>query len=87
MPESLDSYGLTGAVTALVAWAAPNAEQVQADVARLLAATTPQARSQDEAALDDALLKLNAERALVDRPVSDAIKALALRASPPRLPG
>ena len=87
VPESLDSFGLVGAVTALVAWAAPNAEQVQADVARLLAATTPQARSQDEAALNDALRKLNAERALVDHPVNGAIKTLALRSSPPRLPG
>ncbi|HUA42911.1 MAG TPA: hypothetical protein VMA32_15150 [Streptosporangiaceae bacterium] len=87
VPESLDSFGLVGAVSALVAWAAPNAEQVQADVARLLAASTPQARSQDEAALNDALRKLNAKRALVDHPVNGAIKTLALRSSPPRLPG
>jgi hypothetical protein len=87
VPESLDSFGLTGAVTALVAWAAPHAEQVQADVAQLLAATTPQARSRDQAALNDALRKLNAERALVDVPVKGALRTLALRSAPPRLPG
>ena len=46
VPESLDGFGLVAAVTALVAWAAPDAEQVQTDVAQVLAATTPAARSQ-----------------------------------------
>jgi hypothetical protein len=86
VPESLDSFGLVNAVTALVAWAAPNAEQVQTDVATVLAAKTPQARSQGEAALDAALKKLDAERILVERPVTSAIKALAMRAAPPPLP-
>jgi hypothetical protein len=87
VPESLYSFGLTGAVTALVAWAAPNAGQVQSDVARVLAATTPQARSQDEAALTAALRKLDAQRVLVDGPVNSAISSLAMHSSPPRLPG
>ena len=87
VPESLDSFGLVGAVTALVAWAAPNAEQVQSDVAQVLAATTPQARSRDEAALGEALTKLDAERVKVEGPVSSAIKTLAVRSAPPRLPG
>lgn len=87
VPESLDSFGLVNAVTALVAWAAPNAEQVQSDVAQVLSATTPQARSQGETALSAALRKLDAERVLVERPVNSAIKTLAMRSSAPRLPG
>jgi len=87
VPQSLDSFGLASAVTALVAWAAPNAQQVQSDVAQVLAATTPQARSRSEAALGQALSKLNAQRALVDAPVSTAIRSLAMHSSPPRLPG
>jgi hypothetical protein len=87
VPESLYSFGLVKAVTALVTWAAPNAEQVQTDVARVLSARTPQARSQDETELSAALRKLDAERALVDRPVNGAIKALGMRSSAPRLPG
>jgi hypothetical protein len=87
VPESLDSFGLVNAVTALVAWAVPNAEQVQSDVAQVLSATTLQARSQDQTALSTALRKLDAERALVERPVNSAIKTLALRSAGPRLPG
>jgi hypothetical protein len=87
VPESLDSFGLAGAVTALVAWAVPNAEQVQTDVAQVLTATTAQARSQDETALSAALRKLDAERVLVERPVNNAIKTLAVRSAGPRLPG
>jgi hypothetical protein len=87
VPESLDSFGLVNAVTALVAWAVPNAEQVQNDVAQVLSATTPQARSQDETALSAALRKLDAERVLVVRPVNSAIKTLAIHSSAPRLPG
>jgi hypothetical protein len=87
VPQSLDSFGLVNAVTALVAWAAPNAEQVQTDVARVLSATTAAARSRNEAALSQALIKLDAERALVEAPVNSAIKSLAMRSFPPRLPG
>jgi uncharacterized protein YgbK (DUF1537 family) len=86
VPQSLDSFGLVNAVTALVAWAAPNAEQVQSDVALVLAARTPQARSQDEAVLGAALRKLDAERVLVDRPINSAIRTLAMHSSAPRLP-
>ncbi len=74
-------------MTALVAWAAPNAEQVQSDVAQVLSATTPQARSQAQAALGAALKKLDAERVLADGPVNSAIRTLAMRSSAPRLPG
>jgi hypothetical protein len=87
VPESLDSFGLSGAVTSLIAWAAPNAEQVQTDVARELAATTPAARSAAQITLNRALAALDAERSKVDGPLAAAIRALAMHAAPPRLPG
>jgi hypothetical protein len=87
VPESLDSFGLVNAVSALVSWAAPDAEQVQADVAQVLSAATPEARGQDQAALSRALSKLDAERSLVEAPMRHAITALAVHMAPPRLPG
>ena len=87
VPESLDSFGLPSAVTSLVAWAAPNAEQVQTDVARVLAATTPAARTAAQTALNRALAALDAERSKVDGPINSAIRTLAMHASGPRLPG
>jgi hypothetical protein len=87
VPESLDSFGLASVVTGLVQWAAPDAERVQTDVAAILQARTPQARSQAETKLDSDLARLNAERAKVDSPMDKAIKALAMHASPPKLAG
>jgi hypothetical protein len=87
VPESLDSFGLVGAVTDVVAWAAPDAERVQTDVARLLSSTTPEARSQAQAILTHDLSTLNAERAAIDGPIAKAIKALSMHAAPPRLAG
>lgn len=85
--ESLDSFGLAAAVNNLVDWAAPHAEAVQNDVAAVLAAKTPLARSQAEASLSTALAALNAKRAAIDAPINKAIKALGMKASPPSLPG
>ncbi|HUC22423.1 MAG TPA: hypothetical protein VMA73_06915 [Streptosporangiaceae bacterium] len=87
VPESIDGFGLVGAVTDLVTWAAPDAERVQTDVAQLLSSTTPQARSNAEAALSRDLSTLNAERAKIDAPIATAIKSLRMHASPPRLAG
>lgn len=87
VPESLDSFGLKSAVTSLIDWAAPNAEQVQTDVAQVLTATTPQARDQAQAALSKALTALDRERVKADGPMTAAIRALAMHASAPRLPG
>jgi hypothetical protein len=85
VPESLDSFGLVSVVRHLVAWAAPDAQRVQTDVARILSAATPQARSNAQADLSRDLSTLNAERAAIDAPIAKAIKALRLHASPPRL--
>jgi hypothetical protein len=87
VPESLDGFGLVSVVSGLVTWAAPDAERVQTDVAQLLSASTPQARSSAQATLSRDLSTLNAERAAVDAPIAKAIKALRMHAAPPRLAG
>jgi hypothetical protein len=86
-PESLDSYHLDGVITGLVAWAAPDAEQVQTDVAAVLAARGHQAKGRAELALQQALTKLDGRRATADSVMVAAIRSLAARAAPPRLPG
>ena len=87
VPQSLYSFGLIDAVSGLVTWAAPDAQRVQDDVAAVLGATTPQAKTQAQSALSRDLAALDAERAKVNGPIGKAIKALALKATPPRLPG
>ena len=61
--ESLASFRLNRAVTGLVTWAAPDAIDVQADVARVLRAPDAQAKATDMAALHQALRRLDAQRA------------------------
>jgi hypothetical protein len=87
VPQSLSSFGLAGAVTGLVTWAAPDAQRVQNDVAEVLGASTSQAKSQAQARLSHDLAALDAQRAKVDAPINKAIKTLALAATPPNLPG
>ena len=87
VPESLASFRLPAVVTGLVNWAAPLAEQVQTDVANLLSAKTPQAKAAAQSALARAITALDAQRARIDSALNTAIKALDMRASPPRLPG
>ncbi len=85
--QSLDSFGLPAAVSALVGWAAPDAENVQTDVANVLSAQTPQAKSHAQAQLNRDLAILNAQRAKADAPITKAIRSLAMHAAPPKLPG
>ena len=87
VPESLDSYHLAGVVTGLVNWAAPDAEQVQEAVARVLAAPDSAARARASAALGHDLAKLDAQRSAVDKVMNAAISALHPGAAAPRLPG
>jgi hypothetical protein len=87
VPESLDGFGLVRVISGIVTWAAPDAERVQTDVARVLAGTTPQARRTAQLTLSRDLRALNAERAAIDDPIAKAIKALAMHTSPPRLAG
>lgn len=85
--ESLASFHLASVVQGLVTWATPDAVNVQTDVANVLAARTPQARSQATAALNKALRTLNAQRASVDAVIQHAITSTSAHASPPALPG
>jgi len=87
VPESLASFHLQAAVSGLIAWAAPDAEQVQSDVAAVLAAPGPAARAASRAALARALRRLDAQRSAADQPIRAALAALAVRAALPRLPG
>jgi len=85
--ESLASFRLDRVVTGLIAWAAPDAQRVQTDIAAVLSARTGAARQAATAALDRALHVLDAQRASVDRIIRSASTALSARASPPLLPG
>ncbi len=85
--ESLYSFRLSAAVTALVDWAAPDAERVQTDVATVLSTPGPQARSQAEATLTAALAALDAKRTQINAIVDKARTSLAVREPGPQLPG
>jgi hypothetical protein len=85
--ESLASFRLQRVVTGLMDWAAPDAQQVQADAAEVLAARSPPARSRAAAALRRAMIRLDAQRAAVDSVISSASAALGTRVAPPPLPG
>jgi hypothetical protein len=87
VPQSLDSFGLIGAVSNLVDWAAPGAEQVMTDIAQVLSASTPQARSSAEANLSAGLAALNAKRQAIEVPINKAIKVLAIHSARFTLPG
>jgi hypothetical protein len=87
VPESLASFRLKSAVTNLVAWAVPGAEQVEIDIAHVLSANSAQAAGAAQATLTRDLAALDAQRSKVDAPITKAIRALAMKASPPRLPG
>ena len=85
--ESLASFRLNRAVTGLVTWAAPDAIDVQADVARVLRAPDAQAKATDMAALHQALRRLDAQRAAVYAIIKAASTSLSAHATPPSLPG
>ena len=86
-PESLYSFRLASAVTALVDWAAPDAERVQTDVASVLSARTTAARGQAQARLTTDLAALDQKRAQIDAIINKARTSLAVRDPGPRLPG
>jgi hypothetical protein len=86
-PESLASYRLQAAITALIDWAAPRAEQATADVATILSDRGKPAEAADRAALRQALRKLDAQRAVVYAALEPAIRALSPSSAPPTLYG
>lgn len=85
--ESLASFRLSRVVSGLLDWAAPDAQQVQSDVANVLTARGPQARARALAALRRARARLDAKRSAVDAIINSASAALSAHAAPPRLPG
>jgi hypothetical protein len=85
--ESLATFRLARVVTGLIAWAAPDAQRVQTDIATILSARTGQARQAAMAVLGRDLRVLDAQRASVDAIIGSASKALSARAAPPLLPG
>jgi hypothetical protein len=87
VPESLASFHLQNAVTGLIDWAAPDAEQAQADVASVLAARGTPAEAADRAALRQALSKLDAQRAAIRSALAPAVRSLSPHAAEPVLPG
>lgn len=85
--ESLASFDLGRVVAGLANWADPDAINVQNDVAHVLQATTPAAKSSANAALQDALRKLNAQRSALDAIIEHASNSLSAHVPPPHLPG
>src|ERR1700744_4859848 len=85
--QSLASFGLATAVRGLVTWADPDAVHVQTDIANVISARTPQARTQAQAQLHGALQVLDRQRQAVDAVLERAITSLSVHAAPPRLPG
>ena len=84
--ESLASFRLNRAVSGLVTWAAPDAQQVQTDVAHVLTAPDQRARQQGLASLRHDRATLAAQRAKVDSIIESASRSLSAQVAPPRLP-
>ncbi|HUC57687.1 MAG TPA: hypothetical protein VMA95_09820 [Streptosporangiaceae bacterium] len=77
VPESLDSYHLQAGVTDLINWAAPDAANVQYDVAVVLSDRGRPGEPAAQATLSAALTKLKAQKAVVYAAFAPAIKALS----------
>ena len=77
VPQSLDSYHLQGGVTDLIDWAAPDAANVQADVATVLTDRGRPAETAARAALSAALAKLKEQKAVVYAAFAPAIRELS----------
>ena len=86
-PESLASYHLGAAVTALIDWAAPRAIRAATDVATVLADRGRPAEVADRAALRRALSQLDAQRKVVYAALAPAITSLSPESTAPRLYG
>lgn len=86
-PESLSSYHLQAAVTDLINWAAPDAVAVPTDIATVLTDRGKPAEAKAQLALQLALRKLDAQRAVVYAALHPAIRALSPQSPPPTLYG
>jgi hypothetical protein len=77
VPESLAGYHLQARVTDLIDWAAPDAANVQADVATVITDRGKPAEPAAVTALNVALRKLKSQRAVVYAAFAPALKALS----------
>jgi hypothetical protein len=84
--ESLASFGLPRVVDGLVTWAFPDAQQVQTDVAHVLAASGT-ARVAASAKLQRDLRTLDAQRVYLNKIMMNAVNATSATGKPPPLPG
>jgi hypothetical protein len=84
--ESLAAYRLDRAVKGLVTWAFPDAQRVQADVAEALRSSGA-ARAAASARLQQALRRLDGQRAYVDGILRSAAAATHATTPLPPLPG
>jgi hypothetical protein len=84
--ESLASFGLPRVVDGLVTWAFPDAQQVQTDVAHVLAASGA-ARVAASAKLQRDLRTLDAQRVYLNEIMMNAVNATSATGKPPPLPG
>ncbi|HEX9032366.1 MAG TPA: hypothetical protein VF834_11015 [Streptosporangiaceae bacterium] len=87
VPESLASYHLQPAITALIDWAAPRAARVQADVATVLTDRGKPSEAAARAALSRDLRALDAQRKVFYADLAPAITALSPQSRPPVLHG
>ena len=85
-PGSLASFHVQEVVNDLVTWGFPLAQRVQIDVATLVTVKAPAAIARDSAQLRHDQQALDAERAMIDRMIITASKALSANVSPPTLP-
>jgi hypothetical protein len=87
VPESLALFNLDDTVNDLVTWAFPRAQAVQNAVVSVLSAHGAQARDRAQQALRTALAQLDAQRAVVNGSLGNAMRTLGLAGPPPSLPG
>jgi hypothetical protein len=85
VPESLARYHLRAAVKDLIDWAAPEAGQVQSDVAKVLSQRGKPGEQAANAALARDLRQLKRQRAVVYAALRPAIEALSPHSKPPVL--
>ena len=85
--ESLAAFNLQQCTNDFVTWAFPDAMQVQTDMVSVLTAQDAAARAAANAALKQALSKLDAERATIYSILRSAERAVYDHAALPPLPG
>ncbi|HET9080714.1 MAG TPA: hypothetical protein VFO01_09395 [Trebonia sp.] len=86
VPESLATFNLQSTINDLVTWGFPLAQNVQLDIGKLDAATTPAEKAAATATLHKDQQVLDAQRAKIDNAIKAADTALSANVAPPNLP-